>query len=336
MTLVEQNGGEKVEKLVSIIVPVFNVEDYLTECIESAIKQTYHNLEIIIVDDGSTDTSGKICDMYAHKDDRVKAFHKQNGGLSDARNTGIEEATGEYIYFLDSDDILPTCAIEKTLNACVKENADIAIAGLERFVDDKLPQSNEKVEGQSGKILDKTETIRRMLLHDGFGHEACGKLYKKDIWKYERFPKGRLYEDYATIYKIICGCNKVVVLTENLYWYRTRLGSIMKSKLTSKNMQLLDIAQEVTNYLKCEVPEVENEARYLQMVTYLKLMKGILDNGFSTFPKEQNRIRNYVLSCKPLLKMNFAKKKDIIKAKSFLLNKRLFYIIYTLGEKTHL
>ena len=128
------------EELVSIIVPVYNVEDYLTECIESAIKQTYHNLEIILVDDGSTDTSGKICDMYACKDDRIKVFHKQNGGLSDARNTGIEKATGEYIYFLDSDDMLPTGAIEKMRNACVREDADMAIAGVEKFVDDKLPQ----------------------------------------------------------------------------------------------------------------------------------------------------------------------------------------------------
>ena len=324
------------EELVSIIVPVYNVEDYLTECIESAIKQTYHNLEIILVDDGSTDTSGKICDMYACKDDRIKVFHKQNGGLSDARNTGIEKATGEYIYFLDSDDMLPTGAIEKMLNACVQEDADMAIAGGEKFVDDKLPQSSEKIEAESDTTLDKTETIRRMLLHDGFGHEAWGKLYRKDIWKHERFPKGKLYEDYATIYKITCGCSRVTVLKENLYWYRTRVGSIMKSKLTVKNMQLLDIAQEVTNYLKCEVPVVENEARYLQMVTYLKLMKGILDNGFSAFPEEQDRIKNYVLSCKPLLKMSFAKKKDVIKVKSFLLNKRLFYMIYTLGEKTHL
>ena len=161
------------EELVSIIVPVYNVEDYLTECIESAIKQTYHNLEIILVDDGSTDTSGKICDMYACKDDRIKVFHKQNGGLSDARNTGIEKATGEYIYFLDSDDMLPTGAIEKMLNACVQEDADMAIAGVEKFVDDKLPQSSEKIEAESDTTLDKTETIRRMLLHDGFGHEAC-------------------------------------------------------------------------------------------------------------------------------------------------------------------
>ena len=101
-------------------------------------------------------------------------------------------------------------------------------------------------------------------------------------------------------------------------------------------MQLLDIAQEVTNYLKCEVPGVDKEARYLQMVTYLKLMKGILDNGFGAFPEEQTRIKNYVASCKPLLKMKFARKKDIIKAKSLLLSKHMFYAIYSIGEKTHI
>ena len=94
------------EKLVSIIVPVYNVENYLTECIESTLKQTYHNVEIILIDDGSTDRSGKICDTYANKDNRIKVFHKKNGGLSDARNMGIGKVTGEYIYFLDSDDIL--------------------------------------------------------------------------------------------------------------------------------------------------------------------------------------------------------------------------------------
>lgn len=321
------------EELVSIIVPVYNVEDYLTECIESAIKQTYHNLEIILVDDGSTDTSGKICDMYARKDVRIKVFHKQNGGQSEARNIGIVKANGQYIYFLDSDDVIPPEAIEKLLVACVEENADVSISGLERF-SNKLPVENEKVANKH--VLNKTETIRRMLLQKGCGHEPVGKLYKKEIWENEQFPEGKIYEDYATLYKIINKCDKTVILEENLYWYRSRPGSTMKSKLTKKNMQLLDIAQEVTDYLKCEVPEVENEARYLQMVTYLKLMKGILDNGFSAFPKEQDRIENYVSSCKPLLKMSFAKKKDVIKAKSFLLNKRLFYMIYTLGEKTHL
>lgn len=319
--------------LVSIVIPVYNVEKYLIDCVESIRMQTYEELEILLIDDGSTDNSGKICDEYKEKDKRIKVVHKINGGLSDARNVGIEKATGEYIYFLDSDDMVPSSTIEKLLNACVKENSDISISGFEKFLDGCMPQFQESVATQKIQILDKTEAVRKMLLRDEIGHEAWGKLYKKSLWEMERFPKGKLYEDYATTYKIVCKCDSIAILRENLYWYRIRSGSIMKSKLTSKNMQLLDISEEVTNYLMQELPIVGDEAKYLQMVTYLKLMKKILDNGFSSFSKEQDRIRDYVVSCKPLLKMEFAKQKDIIKAKSFFINKYLFYLVYTLGEK---
>lgn len=323
------------EILVSIIIPIYNVENYLEDCVESVKKQTYKNVEIILVDDGSTDNSGEICDKYEKLDERIKVFHKSNGGLSDARNVGIEKATGQFICFLDSDDMLSMCAIEEQLNACLKSDADICIGGLKKF-SDSLPQDICNKDMKDTIILDKIETTRRMLLHNGFGHEACGKLYKKELWKDERFPKGKLYEDYATIYKVVSKCNKCVILKQKVYWYRVRAGSIMKSKLTHKNMQLLSISEEVTSYIKYEMPEVENEARYLQMVTYLKLMKGILDINFSAFPEEQRKIEKYIISCQALLKMNFVKRKDKIKAKSFLVSKYLFYAVYMLGEKTHL
>lgn len=320
-------------ELVSIIIPVYNIENYLEECINSVEIQTYKNLEIILIDDGSSDKSGELCDEYAVKDDRVKVIHKKNGGLSEARNVGIETATGEYLYFLDGDDVIPTCTIEKLLNACENAGADVAFSGMKRFFDE-LPQlqNNENIM----VVLDKTEAIRRMLLNDGCGHEACAKLYKKIIWENERFPKGKIYEDYATLYKIMSKCKKIVILQENLYWYRIRKSSIMHSGITQKNMQLLDISQEVTDYLEKNVPEVKEEARYLQMVTYLKLMKRILDNGFNSFLEEQARIRKYVESCRPLLKKQFAKKKDILKAQSLLRSKHLFYMVYSLGERINM
>lgn len=321
------------EELVSVIIPVYNVEAYLRECVDSIVNQTYKNLEIILVDDGSTDNSGKMCDEYAKKDNRIKVFHKTNGGQSDARNFGIEVATGDYLYFLDSDDAVPKCAIKKLVDCCKRESADVSFSGIKRFARN-LP--NMQQYDASSLTLNEIETIRKMLLNDGCGHEPVAKLYKKTIWENERFPKGQIYEDYATLYKVISKCEKIVHLKESLYWYRIRTGSTMHSKLTSKNMQLLDIADEVTKYLKENVPDVENEAKYLQMVTYLKLMKGILDNGFSAFPEEQARIKNYVASCRPLLKMKFARKKDIIKAKSLLFSKHLFYVIYSIGEKTHI
>lgn len=321
------------EELVSVIIPVYNVEPYLKECVDSVVNQTYKKLEIILVDDGSTDDSGRMCDEYARQDDRIKVLHKKNGGLSDARNLGIEKATGEYLYFLDSDDVIPMCAIESLYKVCEKEKADVSMSEIKRFFD-KYPLVQRNKENMC--VLDKTEAIRRMLLNEGCGHEAVAKLYRKNIWEYERFPKGKIYEDYATLYRVISKCKKIVVLKKNLYWYRIRIGSTMHSKLTARNMQLLDIADEVTSYLEKNVPEVANEAKYLKMVTYLKLMKGILDNGFSEFPEEQVRIKNYVATCGPLLKMEFAKKKDIIKAKSLLFSKTLFYVIYFFGEKTHI
>lgn len=321
-------------ELVSIIIPVYNIENYLEECINSVEIQTYKNLEIILVDDGSSDKSRELCDEYAIKDDRVKVIHKKNGGLSEARNVGIETATGEYLYFLDGDDVIPTCAIEKLLNACENTCADVAFSGMKQFFDE-VPAPHQNVEN-SVTVLDKTEAIRRMLLNDGCGHEAPAKLYKKIIWENESFPKGKLYEDYATLYKIISRCKKIVILEENLYWYRIRKSSIMHSEIMQKNMQLLDISQEVTDYLEKNVPEVKEEARYLQMVTYLKLMKGILDNGFYSFLNEQDRIRKYVKSCRPLLKKKFAKKKDILKAQSLLRSKHLFYMVYSLGERINM
>lgn len=321
------------EELVSVIIPVYNVEAYLRECVDSIVNQTYKNLEIILVDDGSTDNSGKICDEYVSRDHRIKVFHKVNGGQSDARNLGIEMATGDYLYFLDSDDAVPECALKKLVDYCKKESADVSFSGIKRF-SSNLPNAQE--DDTVSLTLNEVETIRKMLLNDGCGHEPVAKLYKRKIWEHEKFPKGKIYEDYATLYRVISKCKKIVHLRENLYWYRIRTGSTMHTKLTSKNMQLLDIADEVTKYLEENVPDVENEAKYLQMVTYLKLMKGILDNGFSAFPEEQARIKNYVASCKPLLKMKFARKKDIIKARSLLLSKHMFYAIYSIGEKTHI
>lgn len=327
--------GERIMKpLVSIVIPVYNVEQFLDECVQSARKQTYRNLEIILVDDGSTDDSGKKCDNYENNDNRIRVIHKSNGGLSDARNVGIENATGEYIFFLDSDDILPNCAIEKLLNACLKNNADVSIAAMKKF-SSRCPQKKSEKDTAIITAINRTETIRRMLLRDGFGHEAWGKLYKIELWQYERFPKGKLYEDYATIYKVISKCQKSTIITEALYWYRVRSGSIMNSKLTLRNMQLIDLAEDVTSYIRNVIPDVENEARYLQMVTYLKLMKGILDTGFSSFPEEQRKIKEYVISCKSLLKMDFVKKKDKIKVHSLLIGKTVFYVVYSLGEKTH-
>lgn len=315
--------------LVSIVIPVYNVAEYLEGCMESVLQQTYKTLEIILVDDGSTDESGNLCDIYGQKDDRVKVVHKPNGGLSDARNEGIDIATGEYLYFLDSDDLIPEEAIDILVNIAEKSNCDVVIAGLQKFEDhvDKVSLSNQKFE-----TVDHEEAMKRMFLHNGIGHEAWGKLYKRCLWKDIKFPVGKLYEDYASIYHVIAMCNSVSITQQKLYYYRIRQGSIMNTKIKNKELQILDVSNQVTGYIKESFPNLKEYAEYLQLVTYLKTMKRILDGGFNQYTEEQKIIMDYANSCKWIMKRDWVKAIDKIKFSTLLLNKHVFYCVYAIGE----
>lgn len=316
--------------LVSIIIPVYNVRDYLEECVESVIKQSYENLQIILVDDGSTDGSEKICDLFKNKDPRIEVFHKENGGLSDTRNFGILKSKGEYLFFLDSDDIISKKAIEILLFACINYDADATVTGLKRFEGNY--NREEIVEGNFIE-MNQEYTLSNMLLHVGFGHEAPGKLYKKNMWKDIKFPFGKLYEDYATIYKVYANAQKVIWYSEPLYYYRVRNGSIMKSYIKEKNLMLMDISDDVTNYIVKAYPNLKNQALYLQTMTYIKLYKDILHTDFKKFPGAQKRIKQKVLENKKMIyKESFIKTSDKIKMNTLGFSKYLFYFVYLFGD----
>ena len=321
---------EKKQPLVSVIVPVYNVEAYLAECVESVRNQTYPELEIILVDDGSTDGRGRLCDALAAQDARIRVIHKENGGLSDARNVGMSSAKGEYFTFVDSDDVLPRNAVARMCSQCEEQGADVAIAGILSFLQ-KFPDLPEQT--GPGELLTAHEAMRRMFLHQGIGHEACGKLYHRTLWEKQRFPKGMLYEDYATIYGVTAECRRVVVLHEPLYYYRARSGSIMQSGIQEKNLVLLDVGEQVTQFISRKIPGLKEEAEYLQLVTSLKTMKGILDGGFGNYPEAQKRIVSFVREHRSLVCRSWAKKADRIKVETLLLNKHLFYWVYELGER---
>lgn len=317
-------------KLVSIIIPVYNVEAYLNECIASVLNQTYTEMEIILVDDGSTDKSGNMCEDFAEKDSRIIVIHKENGGLSDARNCALKLCKGKYVYFLDSDDVINKDAISLLVSNCEKSNADIAITGLKKFVH-AIPE--EKIYEEMGENITARETVRRMLLHRGIGHEACGKLYKKELWDGIEFPLGKLYEDYATVYKIIARAKSTVILSQPSYYYRTREGSIMNVKIKEKELQILDIADETTAYIATVFPEISYEAEYLQIVTYMKTLKRIMDGGFRQYIECQERIIKYVKEHKMIMKKEWVKKVDKIKYWSLMCGKGIFYFVYSIGEK---
>ena len=217
---------------VSIIVPVYNVEQYLRKCINSILSQSYKNIELILVNDGSTDNSGKICDEYAEKDKRINVIHKTNGGLSEARNVGIENSTGSYLSFIDSDDYIDVDMIELLYYACVDNDCDIAVCG--KYIEKEDGNYYLKNITKKSRVLSKNDTLKSILLNQLVDVSACDKMYKRDLFKNIKFPKDKYFEDMGTIYKIIDKCNKVYHIRLPKYHYIQRNQSITKSKFDNR------------------------------------------------------------------------------------------------------
>ena len=214
--------------LVSIIVPVYNVEKYLRQCIESLINQTYKNIEIILVDDGSTDNSGKICDEYSKKDNRIKAIHKKNGGLSDARNYGIENAKGIYICFVDSDDYTDKKYIENLYHAIIENKADISICNFKLIFDNTKEKDCDIIQPTLiNEEISNKEAVKLLFNPNSFGNYACNKMYKTELFKGVKYPKGFVMEDLGTTYKLFLKSKKIAIFNDKLYYYVQRKESIL-------------------------------------------------------------------------------------------------------------
>ena len=213
---------------VSLIVPVYNTQNYLNQCFNSLVGQSYNNVEIILVDDGSTDNSYKICREYEKKYERIKLFHKENGGLSDARNYGLMQATGEYISFVDSDDYLKKDFVKTLVKLIKKYDADISLCLREGHL-----LNNNEIHITNGQI---------MLLHilNNSCFEAWGKLYKRNLLLENTFPVNKIHEDLYAIPSIFLKCKKCVIIHQGLYHYETRDDSIM-GMVTKTNLK--DISQ---------------------------------------------------------------------------------------------
>ncbi|MBR1544899.1 MAG: glycosyltransferase, partial [Alphaproteobacteria bacterium] len=237
---------------ISVIVPVYNQEKYLKQCIDSIINQTYKNLEIILVDDGSTDTSPQICDDYSKKDKRIKVIHQTNGRQGKARNTGIKAATGDYIGFVDSDDWIETPMFEKLLNAIEKNNADISMCDYIRGnkhnhksrIDSIL--LNKKVFDL--KTLNPQPQPRKMF----FGMAVCwNKLFKADLAKkYLIFPENLFFEDTPAVFDTLIHSSKITVIDKNLYHYRVNDMSTTRISNDSKSFDLIKVQQIIINNMK--------------------------------------------------------------------------------------
>lgn len=244
------------EVQISVIVPVYNVERYLEKCIASICSQTFADLEIILVDDGATDRSGAICDEWARKDSRIRVIHKENGGLSDARNAGIEIASGEWFMFVDSDDAITPDTLAQMHQAAVEHDCKIAVCNIVRIYDDggTEPFYNPVNELTVWDGQQRFETLKQP--------SACNKLFRADLFREVRFPKGKFYED-TFIYHILAHRAKKIVLTgHDGYYYLSRRESILgQPRYTDRYFDFIEaVYTRMTYLLAHQVPHYGEEA----------------------------------------------------------------------------
>lgn len=299
-----------VKDMVSIIVPVYNVEKYLDYCVESIVSQTYKNLEIILVDDGATDNSGKICDLWKEKDERIIVIHKENGGLSDARNAGMEIMKGEFVTFVDSDDAIDKDYVEKLHNALISQN--VCMVGSRYYVND-IQTGEIKRPSKDDRYVFKTDTknFMKKVYNNCYMVTAWGKMAYATVYKDIRFPKGRTHEDAFTIRKIAYNCKKIAWIDEAMYFYRQRPQSIMSSMNDKTYRDDFAWIKEDVDYYK-SVGETELEAEAKKLFSH---------NFFAYRKKISKELKKEVRG------LNKKYIKDTVKWKKFSKKTRLKYFI---------
>lgn len=263
------------DEKISIIIPVYKVENYLEKCIDSILCQTYRNLEVILVDDGSPDKCGEICDRYAAKDNRVKVIHKKNAGVARARNDGIDIATGDYISFIDSDDWIAENAYEVLYNGLKEYNADCSVGGCVNVIEKNDILQPQERKSQGVRCVDAEEAMKGILLK---GSAVWNRLFKRDIFQEIRFPLDRINDDEVVALHAYAECKKIVFLDADTYYYRIRSNSITTSKFSLKKLDWYYNSIDNLEFVKKNYPSLipcgEYKLIYSLLYCYTKL-KGV-------------------------------------------------------------
>lgn len=259
--------------LISVIVPVYNVEKYLDCCVASIAGQTYRNLEILLVDDGSTDGSGTICDAWATKDSRVKVIHQPNGGGGQARNTALAQAQGELIGFVDSDDYIAQEMYERLYGLMESQQADIAECAY-RISTEKETLPSEP-EGDWEKCYTAEEAMRAHIREEAFQQVIWNKLYRWQVAGRVRFPTGKLIDDEFWTYRVLGNAQRLAACGSVLYTYRQSPGSAMRRPYSARRLQGLDAKRERLAYVRRQFPALEDEAKYDLMMSCLFYMQSV-------------------------------------------------------------
>ncbi len=240
-------------KIISIIIPVYKVEDYLDQCLKSVVNQTHNDLEIILVDDGSPDKCPEICDRWQKQDARIKVIHKRNGGLSDARNAGLKIASGDYVGFVDSDDYVSYDMYEKLLEALEQDQSDIAACAVKKVYSD----GRESWFAQHDKcVLTRDEAQKELLLERKLLNPVWYKLYRRSAINGIFFETGRQHEDAYWSYQAVGNAQKVSIIPDAGYYYRQRTDSIMGNGYTVKNLDVIEAVEKRQEYLVSNFPKL--------------------------------------------------------------------------------
>lgn len=271
--------------LISVIVPIYKVEEFINRCIDSIINQTYHNLEIILVDDGSPDKCGEICDEYAQKDFRIKVIHQKNGGLSAARNSGIDVCRGEYIGFVDSDDFIHQEMYERLYNDIVKYNVKLS------FCHPNMCFGNVPLVTLSDNTICKTgDEVLGQCLTEVIWFSAWTKLYHRSLFSNIRYPVGLTHEDYPVTIRVYDRCERIAVNYNKMYNYCIRPNSIVTSKLNISKFDQIYTSENVLFYIKEHHQELIPQAESILIMAYLKLLTDISNEKTHSFDDKKQEI----------------------------------------------
>lgn len=280
----------KKEELISVVIPVYKVENYLERCVDSILNQTYKNLEIILVDDGSPDSCPVICDSYKNKNNNIIVIHKTNGGLSDARNAGIDVASGSYLAFVDSDDYVESDYIECMYESIKKYNADIAICSYQSVYENgRILKQKENVDC----VLSPKDTLEKMLYQKDFNVSAWAKLYNINLFKSIRFPVGKIFEDAYTTYKLVEKADKIAVNLQIKYNYMIRGNSILTSEFSEKKLLLIDAYNQMGDDILNKYPDLLSSVMRAKVYANISTLRQMIF-AKKRLSNREKEIRDYV------------------------------------------
>lgn len=311
---------EKMKKI-SVIVPVYNVSEYIQECIESIQKQTYKNIEILAVNDGSTDCSKEILEKMSEEDSRIHVLNKVNGGLSDARNYGILHATGEYLAFIDGDDFISPEMIEKLLNSCISNQCDLSVCDMDYVFDNGLVKHSNGGEFHIGDLKLNPKLVL-------INNSACNKLYKKTLFDDIKFPVGRYYEDLAIIPTLLFKANFFSKVNEPLYHYRQRSGSIAHTA----NMKIFDIYQAIEDNIHY-INQSGNHPELIEELKHLFVIHGLdlTTLRIKDFDNKEIRI-TYLIKNMEYLKKYYPEYEKDSAYKEYSFKKKIIFFLMKMGR----